>query len=187
MNKIEKYKIGSTEVILEDISENVGKIIISNYNLAFSYCWGSMGSDLKSFLLRIDKYYFSNKLIGYNNDKKFCAKQTVKNIRKYIKTEMNYDLPWYKFKEAQKSLREELRNIERYCENENQFVDWMCNIHNKIDMLDLTYKESNEFEELIKSTLGCEPWHFISYSPSENVLFLQKLFPKLQNEIKKKY
>ena len=181
---MESFKIGETDIILEDYGDGKGKIIIANtWGYNYSYYWGSMGSSLKEFLCSINMYYFTNKLSDPSDNGVFSAEKSVSNFRKYLKTEFKYDLPWYKWPEAQKSLREELKNIEE-CESEESFVYNMNKLYLNIDYSSLDRYDEEEFIDIIKSACN-EPWCFIEKKDSNKTIFLKRLFPKLQKELKK--
>lgn len=182
---MEKYRIDEADIILEDLGEGKGKIIIAAaYGYNFSYYWGSMGSSLKEFLCSINVGYFINKLSDPNDNGVFDGKASVANIRKYIKDDLKYDLPFYKYMEAQKSLRELLKEAEA-CETQHEFVDAISNIPKSVDTISLNRYDTKEFEEIIES-LCSEPWNFISTKDSDKSIFLRRLFPKLQKELRKK-
>jgi hypothetical protein len=131
-----------------------------------------MGGSLRDFLKRINASYFAGKLCSqtYKQD----SKKTVQNIRRYIRRDMAYDLPWYKFMEEQKLLRSFLKNLEQY--PVDMIIDRLCNI-------DLEFiGENEEFVEILKSHLSCEPWHFIG----EVVTDEYKYFEQLHGKIKKR-
>ncbi len=174
---LQKIEIGQTDIFLEDLEPGHGKITISDsYHGAFTYYWGAMGSDIKSFIKRIDSNYFANKLS--TNSLVFSAKESAKSVRKYIRTDMSYDLPWYKFRSAQKEMRELIKQLE-YCESEQGFVDSMIRIPDRIYCMDLTRKEEDEFRSIIGGLFTCEPWHFIEKSVSEEYKWLQKIHKEL--------
>lgn len=105
-------QIGSTEVILQNYEINQGKIIVSDlYNGSYSYYWGSMGGTLEEFIKSIDSCYFAGKLC--TDMYVFSGEKTAKAIRRHIKQNMNYDLPWYKYMPAQKELREAIKDLEK--------------------------------------------------------------------------
>lgn len=179
-------KIDETEIFLDDLGSGRGKITISNtYGYNFSYYWGSMGSSLCEFLCNIDESYFITKLS--NKPYSFNSKLTAKDIRKYIRKELSYDLPWYKYMEFQKSLREWISGIEEI-ESENEFVDYCYNILNSyvLDFSTLNRHEEKEIRDILKSSFMQEPWHFIQQGDSHEAVFLKKLFKKLQKELKSK-
>lgn len=182
---MENFKIGDTDIILEDFGDGKGKIIIANiWGYNFSFFWGCMGSDLKKFLCGINVNYFVTKLSDPLDNGVIDAKKSVVNFRNHFKTEFKHDLPWYKYLEAQKSMREELREIENDCKSEQEFVYLMDNLYKKIDCSSLNYKEEKEFKNIIESACN-EPWNFIIKGDSIKTKFLRKLFPKLQKELKR--
>lgn len=180
---MEHIKIGTTDVFLDDKGEGKGKITISDteWDINCSFYWGSMGCSLKEFLLQINADYFEGKL-NMGDHGIFDAKKSIKNVRKYIREEMEYQLPWYLYPSAQKELRERLKEIEDYCCSEEQFIDQMSNISDSIYCYDLGYKEEKEFRGIIQE-LEQEPWHFIEKSPSEKSKWLKTFLPKLKKNL----
>ena len=182
---MEVIKIGETDIMLDDMGNGKGKITISNtYGYNFSYYWGSMGRSLREFLRETNESYFISNLLPPYDSGEFDGKKTMRNVRKFIKDEMSYELPWYKYMEQQKNLRERLNEIQR-CESDRQFVDEMMRISQDVDgCYELDKYDREEFISALKM-LECEPWHWIEMGPSDNERFLTKLFPKLQKELKK--
>lgn len=178
---MEHIQIDETDIFLDDMGDGRGKIIISNtWGYNFSHFWGSMGSDLKEFLTRINKSYFINKLLPHYDNGQFDPKKTIRNVRKYIRTE--FDIPWYQHMSAHKELREFLKELET-CDSQRLFVHYMSNISDSIHCFDLNYQDEQEFKSALK-VLECEPWHFIEMGPSNSQIFLEKLYPKLQKKLK---
>lgn len=183
---MERIKIKNTDIFLEDYGDNKGKIIISNtYGYNFSYYWGSMGSNLKDFLLRINEGYFIDKL-STDRQGKFSGKKTVQAIRKAIKNQDGWDIPWYEHMPAQKELRELLKSLEQ-CDEVNSFY-YECE---KItdNYWDIHYNrkkryESEEFTENVKNLLS-ESHYYFQYVDSNEHIFLKQLFKDLQIELKK--
>lgn len=180
---MEVLKIDQTDIILDDEGDGRGKITISNtYGYNYSTYWGSMGKrGLKEFLLGMNNDYFINRLVSDTGV--FCGKKSVKNVRRFIREEMSYELPWYKFMKAQKELRERLKELES-CDSDRDFVSAMSNLSGSLYCLELSYDDEKEFNEIL-GVLETEPWHFIDYKPSNDVIFLERLFPKLQKKLKK--
>lgn len=181
MNKIQ---IDNTDIFLENIEFGKGKITISNtYGYNFSHYWGSMGNSLEDFLLRIDSGYFIGKLCS-NSQGDFSGKRTVKNIRKVLREEFSYEIPWYKNMEAMKELRKKLKNLET-CSSENEFFfevsyitkyDWFLYIDDRYD--------AREFKNNIES-LFSEVHYYFEYEDSREIVFLKDIFKKLQKHIRK--
>ena len=178
---MEAIKIGHTDVILQELGENQGKIIISHWDsYNFSHYWGSMGGTLKEFLCQINVGYFVNKLCPYDRRTVFDAKRTATAFRKEIKK----FLPWYKHMEFQKEMREEVNNIE-HCSNEFEFVRWAENF---IDNLWFDMIEDEYDRKEIKSEFGglmSEFWLLQETTDSREAKFLADIFPKIQEEVKK--
>ena len=182
---MEVIKIEETEVILQDYGEGKGKIIIANpYNMNFSYYWSAMGGSLKEFLLGINDSYFANKLT-YNTEV-FSGKNTATNIRRFIREDLNYDLPWYEHMEFQKSLRGWIKSVETM-ETIDEFIDAALNISKNYD-LDyscMNYNEEQELKQLLSDTIGCEPWYLAGTESSKEYNFIVGIFNKLKKQLKK--
>lgn len=176
-------EIGNTDVFLEDLGNGKGKISITDtegYN--YSHYWGAMGGNLEEFLCHINEDYFAMKLKPDEDRGTFDANLSVREIRKFIKEEYSYDLPWYKYMEFQKELREKLKDIERYAYNEDEFVRMCYDIpDSNWDSLD--YRAEIEFVSIMKSLFE-EPWYFIVRSESKHTKFLKKLLPKIKQQLK---
>lgn len=177
---MELITIGESEIILQQKGEGKGKIIVSSPYYNSSHFWGAMGSDLKKFLKTIDSSYFADKLCS--NTYVFDAKESVKNVRKYIREKLSYELPWYKFMAGQKELRRELKTLER-CENEHHFVDALSNLHNSILIMDMDYDEEKKFLEIIENIFKCEPWNFIGETTSPEYNFYIDIHKKLKKKL----
>ncbi|AGO47542.1 hypothetical protein Phi4:1_gp009 [Cellulophaga phage phi4:1] len=179
---MEIIKIDNTDIFLEDLGEGRGKIIIANtqgYN--FSYFWGSMGSNLKDFLLRINESYFLGKLSS-SSQGNFSGKKTVTAIRKTLREDFFEDLPWYKNLEAQKELREKLKHLEG-CDEPNSFIYECRSISETYWDIDDKW-ECHSFTKSVDSLLE-EPWHYFQYTESNEQIFLKKIFKELKKIIKK--
>lgn len=176
---MKNLKIKQTDIFIEDFEkEGQGKITISDpWMGAFTYSWGAMGSKIEEFLRTINPDYFAGKLCRENYV--FDAKTSVKNIRKYIKDELKYDLPYYKFPELQKELRTELKRLEK-CSTENEFVDACFALPERLICMGATYREENEFKDIISGIFKTEPWGFIGQKPSQEYVWLKQLHSDLK-------
>ncbi len=178
-DNVQMVRVGITKVFLEDFGENRGEITISDFeNGAFTYYWGSMGSDLKTFLKRTNKDYFARKLC--TNTYVFDAKRTVKNVRKQFR-EANL-IPWYHFGSAQKELRKAINELE-YAHSGDEFIRMMMSLMDNIHCFGLNYQEEKEFKGLIGDFFDCEPWHFIIEKTSHQYNWLADLHTKLIKQI----
>lgn len=173
-------RIGSTDVVLYDYQKNQGKIIISddNYGYNFSYYWGSMGSDLKDFLLHINKSYFVGKL-GPVERGSIDIKVTMKNVRHWWKTESG--IAWYNEMELQKDLRREFKIIEQLCNDETDFVSRMQNITNAFYFPKTMF--TTDFEDALIA-IKSEPWHHLEYKEHKQNTWLNGFFVRLQDGLK---
>jgi len=180
---IEKIYLKNCKVLLDDLGDGRGELTIIGDNV-YSHFWGSMGSDLKNFLLGTSPSYFAGKLVDYRNEREFDSKGTIRNVRRHIKDELSYDMPWYKFMSAQKELREALKELE-YCSSQEEFVAEMGQLPDKLYCFDMSRKDEKEFMDIVINGLCDEPWHFIQMKPSRDYRFLEGVLPELQKYIKK--
>ena len=181
---MELIEIGNTDIILQELGDGKGKIIISDtdYDYNFSFYWGAMGKDtsLRQFIKQIDHGYFVGKLAG-NTKGAFNSKKTFRNIRKFIREEFSYDLPWYKHMEFQKGMRESLNDFQRDAYDDRQFVDdWDGFWEHTVDYysVDGDGREMDSIKSLFTGI--CEPWDFIETGPSRECIWLEKLHKKLK-------
>jgi hypothetical protein len=171
---MEKIKIGEVDVILEDLGNGAGKIIVASAHYNGSTYWGAMGGDLKDFLKGINQDYFANRLCAQNQV--FDLKTTLTNVRGQWKEFAN----WYQEVDFQKDLRFELKRIE--AETEEQFVDSMCNLLHRLDFDDI---QDNDLRDTAKRFFCSEPWYFIVKKPSQEYKFYCKLLVDLQKKLGK--
>lgn len=179
---IERIKIDNVDVFLEELGAGKGKITLSDtYNHNYSYFWGSMGCTLKQFLCRIDAGYFAKNLIGSNVSYEMDVAKTFTAIRKFISSEL--DLPWYKFPEFQKDMREKMRGFQSDCEesqSEHHFVSaFHSSFINRLDyyLIDNPH-DRKEVERNFKYISEC--WNFIEKKHSKEYLWLMAFHGKLK-------
>jgi len=177
---MEKIYIGETKIILDDLGEGRGSIMISDGYNAYDHFWGSMGGTLNEFILHINNGYFASKMLGHRDNDEYDAKTSLRNVRAQLKE----DLPWYEYMSAQKELREELRAL-KYCLSKEEFVNEMSNLPDRLICYDLDRHEETEFLDIIRNGICSEPWYFLGTKPSREYNFLADLLPKLQKHIKK--
>jgi len=181
--KTKTFKVLDSTVILEDYGIGKGGIIIATHgtDMNFSYSWCAMGNDdIYEFIASIGADYFTRKLS--NNPNVFSARNSVKEIRRYIREDMKYDLPRYKYMSGQKELRERLSEIKNICDSEREFVDYVSDLHRSLSLFDMDRKEEYEFRELLKDTFG-EAWNFIMHEPSIEIIYLEKLLVELKKQL----
>lgn len=184
-SNITRLKIDSTDIFLEEIGENQGKITISDtWGHNYSTYWGAMGGSLKDFIKRINSDYFANKLMGSTSIYEMDVKATFSAIRKHISSEIG--LPWYEHQIFQKDMREKLKNFQNECEEnewENYFVDkFFDSFINRLDFYLIEDKFEREYLE--KQFRGIsEWWYFIQSKPNRKFVWLQELHSKLKKEL----
>lgn len=183
-----RLKIDNTDIFLEEMGENRGKITISDtYGHNYSMFWGAMGGTLKEFICRINPEYFVDKLLGVRSSQCFDAKNTFAALRNHIKNEMG--LPWYKHQEFQKSMREVIKDFQEACEEANS-EEYFVNVFTSQFVSRLNYhliKDSWESESVEKNFKELsEPWHFIQTKASPQCIFLTELHSKIIKKLSKK-
>ena len=181
---IEKIEFGYTDIYIE-YDENGGKLTISNtddYN--FSNYWGAIGKQtFKDFLIGLDESYFVPKMSGHTQQRgPIDITNTIRNVRRYIREELKDELPWYKFMTAQKELREAISDL-KWSYDDRDFVDKMNCLTDTIYGDGLNRADTQEFLGIVEG-LCTEPWHFLMYKKSREVLFLEDLLPQLQKYLK---
>lgn len=173
-----RFQIKTADIILENLENGKGKIIISDLNNgSFSFFWDAMGDTIENFLKSINSDYFADKLC--NNRYEFSAKKTAKEIRRYIREEMKYELPWYKFKSAQKELREKIKEIER-SENQYEALQLIQSLPYNLMCFDLSFSEEKEFLEIISDMVSTEPWNFLQNDYSKEYKYLENLHTQIR-------
>jgi hypothetical protein len=177
--------INKTKILLEDIEENKGRITILDPKYGkLEMFWGAMGGNLKDFLLYINHDYFCDKLLGYESSQVFDVKKTFKELRKFIRTEL--DLPWYKHMDFQKNLRQKLNYFQDVCYKTNSEDYFVQNFNYHLGTTPDFYLIENRFEkEIIEKNFKSieEPWHFINTKDSEKAKWLKKLHDKIKNKL----
>lgn len=183
MKDMEILKIEETDIFLQELGPNQGKITVSNtYGYNYSYYWGSMGGTLKEFLQTINSEYFASKLLGAKNTSTIDVRKTFTQIRKYIRDDIR--IQWYEHIEFQKKMRQVLNSFQRECqENESStyFVDhFMSRFVNRIDfdMIEDRY-DARRLEEDFQCI--SEPWGFIVEKDSPEYYWLKSLHVKIKN------
>lgn len=186
IEKIERLKVGDTDVFLEDCGPNRGKITISDvWGHNYSYFWGAMGGTIRQFLISINKEYFASKLMGAKVESVVDARKTFAGIRKHFRVEL--DLPWYKHQVFQADMREKLKSFQSQIEERpdpESFVDRFylfincLSFHLIDDSFDMKRLE-RDFKDID------EPWHFIEYGPHPEYKWLLEFHGKLKEVLSK--
>lgn len=161
-------------VIFEDTESGKGRIYVNDIysDRAWSYFWGSMGSDLKTFITQISSDYFAGKLC-FGPKWVFDLKKTKTNLRKELAT----FLPWYKEMEFQKEFREVLREAD--WESKEEFVYSGSERLKDLGMYIEDRYERKNYEEWISS----EPWYFTIDGESQEYLRLIQIHKLIKKEL----
>ena len=179
--KLKRLRVKNSDVFLEDYEVGQGKIIISNLDKgSYTFYWGSMGCSLSDFLLEISEDYFAGKLC--KNSYEFDAKESTTCVRKYIRTELKCELPYWLFLSAQKEMREAIKELEN-TSSEEEFVSSMLALPENLICYDLNYQEEKDFKKIIDDVFKCEPWNFIEKKPSREYIWLKEFSRELKNHL----
>lgn len=186
--KITMFRIFGTDVILQDYEDGKGKLILSNVDRDHnvSYYWGSMGQgyDLSKFILQTNNGYLISKLGERSGDGPINIKKTMANVRNFIKN----DSPWkfYYSPMSDKELRSDLNHIQKYTQDDRDFVDRMQQLDPCYDDSDDMYNRGEYYFDDTIQMLKTEPWHFIvRHSPDVNK-WLSIFLPKLRLKLNEK-
>ena len=179
--ELRKVKIDNTDIFLEDLGENQGKITVSNtWGYNYSYYWGAMGGNLSDFICGINGSYFASKLMGAKSNYTINISATFTGLRKFIKEELN--MPWYKEQEFQKDMREKLNKFQSSCESSDSFVSGFRSFINSLDFYLIPDRHESEYIKKDFESIS-EPWNFIVETENEEYLFLFKLHGKLKAKL----
>ena len=180
-------QIGHTDVFLENQGEGRGQITVNDRERGtYQSYWGSMGSSIEDFMLRINEHYFTSNLLRPGNGRVFDAKGTFASVRKFIREELG--LPWYEHLEFQKDLREKLKNFQDNCEEINSDRYFVDSFGFYIGTMPDFYLIGDRYERgRVEKDFNniSEPWHFIATKPSKESLWLQSLHTKIKKRILK--
>ena len=182
MSNLNKLTIDNTDVFLEDLGENEGKVTVSNtYGYNYSYYWGSMGGNLSKFICSINDDYFASKLMGSKSKYTINIPATFRHLRQFIREELR--MPWYREMEFQKDMREKLKNFQNNCESAHYFVDhFYSSFIRDLDFSLIKDKyDANDIKEEFEGI--SEPWNFIVETENQEYIFLQKLHQKLKKKL----
>lgn len=181
------FVVDWNEVVLENFGLGKGQITIYSPSIEkYHMYWGSMGSSIEEFIYDINQHYFADKLLGSRKTEVFDVKKTFAQVRKYIREEL--DLPWYKYQEFQKSLRECLNQFQEHCESINSDVFFVDRFSFYLGTMPSFHLIEDRWEcERIESDLKnlSEPWHFICTKESYETKLLKSLHSKIKKQIKK--
>lgn len=135
---------------------------------------------MKERMKRTDAGYFANALAVEKYV--YSGKATAKNVRRYLREELKYDLPWYKHLETQKELRELIKELET-CDSQDYAIQIIGNLHSNVYYWDMDRYEERELSKLLEDHFACEPWNFLETEPSPQYKFLVKLHKELIKQL----
>ena len=183
---MEHFRIGYTDVILQDFGGGKGKIIISNddYGYNFSYYWGVMGnnSTLKDFIYSIDHHYFKIKLAP-NVKGEINNSATFTNLRHTLKEWI--DLAWYEEMPFQKELRRVITAKEKEAKllyNVHCFLQFINDLYDELDFSLIECEHTRSEIKQIIHELSSESYDMISFHEPREHIFLANLLNKIKNE-----
>ncbi len=182
-----RYIVDGIHILLEDVGPSQGRIIISDTGSNnYSFYWGSMGGTIKEFICRINSDYFADKLLGARSLYEMDVKATFAEIKRHIRTEMG--LPWYKYMEFQKDMRECLNDFKEHCEENNSqqcFVDNFDRLFvDRLSFYLIPDRFDREYHEKEFKNIH-EPWNFIQEKENAKCLWLKKLHKNLKKHLVK--
>ncbi len=173
-----KIRIKETDVFFDNQGDGRGKLTLSNWRVSYSYYWGAMGSDLQSFITRINSDYFASKLLGTRNIYCFCPKKTMRNLRAFIKEE----IPWYKHMGFQKDMREKINDYFSDCETSSDFVNSWNRFVDNLSYYEIDCRYDREEVESVFKDLS-EPWYLIGETTSQEYNWLKDFHGELVNHL----
>lgn len=179
-----KYELSNgISVFLEDHATGKGTVIVNTAYGSFSNYWPGMGSrDLKGFVKAMNKEYFAEKLCKYIWV--FCPIQSTKNLRRFIRTELNHELPWYRFRNQQKEMRKQINKL-RSTRDENQFVEVCQQIPSKVSSaLELERWEKLEWNDLMRTIFFENAGYFLDTRHSKEYILLTEVFEELKAKLR---
>jgi len=177
-----EYILSDAKVLLKDIDKGKGEIVVWNsHGNNYSYFWGAMGSDIKTFIKQISADYLAGCFIGRAAFFEFDADATFKELRSFIKSELG--LPFYKHMEFQKDMRVAIREFQNRCSSLNDFVHYWDSFIMRLDftLIGDSRWEQESVEKEFKSI--SEPWHFGQTKHSREYYFIQKLHNELNQKL----
>ena len=182
-----RFKVDNVDVMIEDLGEGKGKILISdlNYGYNFSNYWGAMGDSIFDFLIRINADYFADKLGPYGAGE-INTRKTMALVRKSLKEYFYSEFPWYVEKEIQQDLRDELKVMATDgFVSDDHFVSVIDRLEDNLNyyLIDNTYDRARA-KEAIKASFS-EPWYCIYHDEHKQITYLKKFHTKLVKKLKK--
>lgn len=180
MSILKKVSLPEADIVLDFMGDGQGRVHIANHGgNSYSYYWGAMGCSLDKFICSVSSDYFCNNLVSNKWD--FDSAGTFKKLREFIKSELS--LPWYRYPEFQKDMRQKLREFQGDVTTLNEFVFGWDSFISSLDfyLIDDRY-DQREIEKNFKNV--SEVWHFGSTKPSREYLWVEKIHKKLVEYIK---
>lgn len=180
------FTIENAIITLHNKEINQGSISIKNKATAYSYemYWGAMGGTIEEFLISINSDYFTDKLLGKRSMQVFDARGTFKNLRKFIREEL--DLPWYKHLDFQKDLREKLHSFQERCDDFNSSEYFVENFSHFVQYTLNYYRISDDHDRsVVEEAFNSisEPWEFLDTKYSSESKWLIKLHSKIKKKL----
>jgi hypothetical protein len=185
---MKSLRILDYDILLQDLGQGKGKVIIAGFDLNTSYYWGAMGENLEDFICSIDTSYWLNKLLPLNVDKPINSRKTFAAFRKQLKECLQdrvYPYGWWVEREFQAEMWEKVRDIQQSATEEYEFIDAICLLPEKLDYYLIADKYDREsFKEAIQNACS-EPWYCTVKGESREERMLIKLHKALKKELKR--
>ena len=179
---VKEINIDGDIFTLKDYGNNSsGKLTVEiAYGSTFSAYWGSMGSSLEGFICRCDVSYLKGCLRA--GGLKFSPKKTLKNIRAKIREE----IPYYRFREAQKQLREDLKKLENY-DDRAVFHSELSHLVERIsEQFNDSSEDSFDKKEAIETLDNIDNyfWNYSDIEATGESIYMTKILKNLQTVLK---
>lgn len=181
-----RFKIKGAEIILVNKGENQGEIQIKGKTKgSFSMYWGAMGGTIEDFMVKINSDYFSSKLLGSINSQVFCEKETFKNLRQYIKE--NIDFRVDRGSLFRKDLNKVLRDFQRKCKEHGTPTYFIESFEYNLSIIDFylieeRYDKCRMREDFV--AMSGEPWLFIGTKESDTSKWLKTIHAGIKRKLK---
>lgn len=181
-----RFKIKGADIILVNKGINQGEIQIkSKTKGSFSMYWGAMGGTIEDFMLKTNSDYFSGKLLGSINSQVFCEKETFKNLRQYIKENIDFRVDGGSL--FRKDLNKVLRDFQRKCKEQGTRTYFVESFEYNLCLVDFyLIKERydrDKMEDEFDAMFG-EPWLFIGTRESDTCKWLKTIHAAIKRKLK---
>jgi hypothetical protein len=182
-----KIRIREYDVILENLGEGQGKVIIASPYLNTSYYWGSMGGTLEEFICSIDLYYWSKNLLPRHVEEPLNVRKTFAAFRKQLKENLCdslYSYGWWLEREFQSDMWGKVREMQESVDDVGDFIEAAFGLPKRMDYHLIADKyDAERFEEAIQNACS-EPWYYAVRGQSREQGILTMLYTELRKILK---